>query len=361
VIGLILGCTESENTAVQSPSTFEATLTRLAEQEGLPSLVVGINEAGIPIRTFSYGSVDKNIDKPVNGETIYYLASLSKVFSAVAILQLVEEGRLDLDRDVSDYLPFDVNNPAFPEGSITCRMLLGHRSGLADKNYSVFPGQSAPPLHPAIEEILVPGSTRYEADIWRNVKPGFSYLYSNISTALLGYIVEVVSGQNYGEYCREHIFDPLGMSRTSFDLNDLDKSNFALPYINGSPVNFYSVELYPSGMLKSTLNDLTKFATAILEGGILDGTRILNESSIMDMFRLHDDDSPVGYVWFNYASLGGLWGHAGWFHGYQTMMLVDPHQNTSAIILSNTSTSPNNPILFDGSITKFIYETMSQD
>lgn len=156
------------------------------------------------------------------------VASVSKVVVATAVMQLVERGDINLDIDISTYIPFSLRNPGFPDDSITTRMLLTHRSGINNPStYGTYPGDSAPPLFPGIRDILVPGNGRYLSSIWTNSRPGTTFLYTNIGTAVLGYLVQAVSNEDFNQYCIENIFEPLEMFDTSFRLDGLDEERIA--------------------------------------------------------------------------------------------------------------------------------------
>ena len=118
---------------------------------------------------------------------------------------------IDLDEDIDEYLSFSVRNPHYPDTTITTRMVLAHRSGLGwptsgtSDFYKTYSGDSAPPLYPLIKELIVPGYSKYDPSLWKNTAPGTAYWYSNFGAALLGYLVEVVSGEDFKEYCKKHI------------------------------------------------------------------------------------------------------------------------------------------------------------
>ena len=208
------------------------TQIRLAvEESNMPSLSVGVIVGDELVWAKSYGRT------PAGIHTAYNTGSISKTFTAVAILQLYERGLLDLDADINDYLPFSIRHPDHPDSPITVRMLLTHTSGLirATDDYNRFllrdhVIQDAVRRHfdldlqelnfdrlyergEFFEAYLVPGGTLYSDEVW--VGDFGSYEYSDIDFGLLAYIVECVSGQTFEDYLDQNIFQPLEMNESS--------------------------------------------------------------------------------------------------------------------------------------------------
>jgi len=332
-----------------SPEDTETQIQKVMEANDIPSVAACIIKNGGIVWSFAHGSANFEQNVPATDETIYILASVSKLATATAVMQLCEQGLIDLDEDINHYLSFPVRNPHYPDEKITARMLLSHRSGLAwpqneDPNfYQTYPGDSAPPLYPWIKEYIVPGGSQYVAAIWKNTAPGRQELYSNIGVALLGYLVEAVSGNDFNEYCKTHIFQPLDMPHTSFRLNDLDINQVAMPYQPGNkPYGHYSVKPYPSASLRSSISDFSHFIIAYINGGIYNGNRILQESTINEMLRPHYPDTRVGLIWMSYD--GGWYGHGGGFHGTSTYVEFHKENQTGILIFSNGENNADNPL-----------------
>ena len=154
-------------------------------------------------------------DLPVDRNTRWRAASISKPAAALGTMRLVEAGLLDLDRDVSDYLGYRLRNPAFPEAPITLRMLLGHTSSLRDAGFYY------PPLGTALSELLLPSGRHYgggehfaapgTAAAGPNLRPGAFYEYCNLGYGVLGSVVERVTGERFDMYMKRALFDPLGI------------------------------------------------------------------------------------------------------------------------------------------------------
>lgn len=173
-----------------------------------------------------YGKSDLLRDMSVDTGTRFRIASISKTVTAMAIMQLTEQGILSLDTDIGSILGFYVRNPNYPDKIITVRMLLSHTSSIVDgSTYSAFlqATVNSNPV-PGLNEILVPGGTYYTANQFNNQLPGTWFNYANVNYVILGTIIEKVSGIRFDMYCREYIFEPLGLD-ASFNVNDLSDIN----------------------------------------------------------------------------------------------------------------------------------------
>ncbi len=161
----------------------------------------------------------RNIDIAQN--TKFRIASISKTITAIAIMQLVEQNLLDLDSDIGDILEYSVRNPSFPNQKITTRMLLSHKSSIVDgSTYDNFLSATYNnyPI-PNLNQLLTPGGNYYSTNQFITRTPGTYFNYSNINFVILGTIIEKLSNQRFDTYCREHIFQPLGID-ASFNVND---------------------------------------------------------------------------------------------------------------------------------------------
>ena len=174
---------------------------------------------------------------PANAETMYRIASISKLITTLGAMKLVDEGRLSLDTDVSDYLGFQLRNPNFPKDPITLRMLLNHTSSLLDD--AGYYGDSSRTAH--FKEMLVPGGTKYGTGaMWAKVaKPGAHFQYANLPWGVVGSVMERVTGERFDRLMRRLILDPLsvkgGYHPADFLMDDLN--NTATLYRKAVEVN----------------------------------------------------------------------------------------------------------------------------
>jgi CubicO group peptidase (beta-lactamase class C family) len=289
------------------------------------------------------------------------LASISKTITATALMQLYEQGYFDLDDPINDYLPFQVSIPRFPKINITFRMLLTHTSSIRDNWYAMISnvGDSDIPLGEYLEDYLTPGGELYFR-YWNfyHQKPGTDWHYSNMAATLAGYLVEVISGMPFDEYCEINIFEPLDMDETAWFLADLNSSHIAVPYHwngrNFIPYPHYGYAHYPCGQLRTSVIQLSHFLLMMMNHGEYNSTRILKESTV-DLMLTPQIPSYMmtfppeqGIIWYQNKAISGrtLWGHSGGDPGVATFMFFEPETNIGVIILTNADGSDSIRILF---------------
>ncbi len=297
----------------------------------------------------SYGYMKCTNVIDVEDTTLFLLASVSKTVTSVALMQLYEDGLFSLDDNINNYLPFTVVNPNHPDSAITFRQLLTHTSSICDNDDAYFPliawsEDCSIPLGTFLENYLVPDgdyySSRYNFLTWQ---PGYYYQYTNVGFALLGYLVEIISGEPFSEYCRTHIFTPLGMNETAWFLSELNEANIAslcgCTMGNPSPYSQVSFPFYPASNLRSSATQMGLFLSAILEHGTTGEISILDSATIDQMLTPILDiggGAQLGLCWVN-TSRGGrsIWGHGGSTWGTRTSMYLCKEENTGVVILSN--------------------------
>ena len=336
-----------------------------------PSLVTGIIINDTLVWSKGYGLYDIENLKPATEDTLYLQASVSKTVTATALMQLYDEGLFGLDDDVNNYLPFELKNPNYPDMPITFKMLLSHRSSLADDNsywlcLSYLPGDPDVPdwPYPWLKEYLTPNGSAYSPTIWSKDKPGEKYYYANIGYSIIGYLVEILSGQNFNEYCKEHIFTPLEMHNTSFRLRDINISNIAVPYEFNNrkyhPHPHYGMYLiHPAASMRTSLEEYSHFLIAHMNGGVWNGVRILNESTVELMHKAHfspNDKYNYGLGWQitkKYFGKKEVF-HSGGWPGVQTLVKIKPNDDTAVIIFTNCLDSELHSKLLERYAFKFI-------
>ena len=303
--------------------------------------------------TFSHSSgfMDIARSRAPTESTLYKVSSIAKLIIAVAVMQQVELGILDIDEDVGNYLPVAVRNPDFPDTVISARMLLQHSAGLSnpafgegtDKLFETFDSSLIVSLHPLIEDILTPGSNDYVSTVWMSSQPGSVHRNSNLGMVLLAYLVEEVSGTHFIDYAKWHIFEPLGMNASSHYYPDLDLNNVAARFdANDNPTTQTSNWFYPIGGLFTSTGDWARFMLAILEGGSLDGTRILKQTSVDEMLAVVTPainqlayNSNIGLVWREAAANPGWVGHTGAGTEMTHVTEINPATNSGYVLFTN--------------------------
>ncbi|HZT03649.1 MAG TPA: serine hydrolase domain-containing protein [Steroidobacteraceae bacterium] len=222
-----------------------------------------------------YGFADMKTRRPVSADrTLFRPGSVSKTFTWTAVMQLVQAGKLDLDRDVNDYLDFKI--PEKFGKPITLRNLMTHTPGWEDTIAGAFV-QSPKDFIPYRDYLI----RHLPAQIF---PPGKVVAYSNYGAMLAGYIIQRVSGEPYDEYIARHIFQPLGMTRSTFDqpLPATLAEDMSQGYVKASddkPVPFEDIEIAPAGSLSSTAVDMAHFMIAQLENGSYAGASIMTPAT----------------------------------------------------------------------------------
>lgn len=285
---------------------FDHKINTLIKLGHFPSLSVCIIKNNSVVFAKGYGLRDRENNSKATENTVYLLASITKSITATALLQLYENKsyNFDLDDNVNDKLPFNLSNPNFLDKPITYRMLLSHSASLRHPSNYGFDLTGAPPLPgypmPWLQDMLLPNGSRYSPEIWSETYgPGEKTYYSNISYDILGYLVEQISGKPLYEYCEEHIFKPLEMYNTSWDLSDYTEDQLAIPYryqiLRYKGGENYVPFNYPVGGLRSTVMDLSHFLIAHMNGGVYNGTRILKNDTVEEMHEIQPPGNSYGY------------------------------------------------------------------
>jgi CubicO group peptidase (beta-lactamase class C family) len=228
------------------------------------------------------------------------LASVSKTITCAGVMALVEDGRLDLDTDVNEYLPFEVVIPKAPDIPITVRMLLTHTSAIRDR-YQVwgtpwsnptlyFHGDSPIALGDFCRSYFEVGGTRYERQgNFYERPPGTKYAYSNLAVALAGAVAESISGADFDEWCLRRIFRPLAMTNSGFRLADTDASTVAMPYSTSpqgfDPIFQYGYPDYPDGEVRTSATHLARWLGAFMNFGVFQGVRVLERTTVREIRR----------------------------------------------------------------------------
>jgi CubicO group peptidase (beta-lactamase class C family) len=310
------------------------------------------------IWTGAYGYANIIDSIPVTDTTLFMLASISKTFVATALMQLWENGLIDLDTDINDYVPFDVSNPYYPDSIITLRQILAHTSSIRYNDQAWLPmvswGIDSPiGLDRYLESYLSPGGYRYSVANYGTWYAGTHFEYANIPFGLAGYIVEEVSGQNLDQYCQDSIFTPLGMNEAGWFLSGLNVDNIAVPtgldelgyYLYGHP----GMVIYPAAQLRTSAPQLARHLIAFMQGGRIGDARILDSLTVEEMVTpqypnvSYPPNNAWGLGWQRINTGDGyIWGHTGSFPGVSTMMFGFPEGKLGVVILTNAD--PNNGI-----------------
>jgi CubicO group peptidase (beta-lactamase class C family)/cytochrome b561 len=316
---------------------FDGILPLQLERSDIAGASVLVMKDGNILLEKGYGYAEVKTKKPVDpASTIFRLASISKLFTWVSIMQLEEQGRLNLDFDVNQYLDFRIR-PAFNK-PITLRNLMTHTAGFEETLDDII--ITNPKQAVSLRDYLIRNQPM------RIFPPGEIPAYSNYGVGLASYIVQRVSGEPFEQYVQEHIFTPLGMTHSSF-YQPLQKTLADLPsegYRSNTtkpPVGFEIFNPVGAGGISSSAGDMGRFGQALLNGGDLDGKRILKPETIALMwtpqFRATDQLPPIcmGFYqdWRNHLH----WiGHEGDLIAFHSLFFVEPTQKIVMFVSYNS-------------------------
>jgi CubicO group peptidase (beta-lactamase class C family) len=281
----------SELTADNLAGVVDPLMTNWIDKHKGPGAVVIVVKRDALIFAKGYGFSDIAARKPFTADaTLVRPGSISKLFTGIAVMQLVDAGKLDLDRDVTGYINFPI--PVPQDGvPVTLRRLLTHRAGFEEHLKGLFSSNRYPE----------PLGRWLARNLPRRLFPkGDVEAYSNYGVALAGYIVERASGEPFASYVQRHILDRLDMRLSTFQqpLPDALAPLMAKGYrvANSPPLpHFETIAMAPSGGLSATGVDMGRFMRALLGGGALDGARILSEASLEAMMA-PSNPTPAGYL-----------------------------------------------------------------
>jgi CubicO group peptidase (beta-lactamase class C family) len=269
-------------------------------------------------------------------------------------MQLYDKGLFDLDDDVNDYLEFNVRNPNYPDTPITFRMILSHRSSIGGEDYPLeyiyfcYLKKIKDYPYPTIKEMITPNGSLYKENAWNSFSPGSYVDYSCLSFILIEHLIEVISKQKFSDYCKQNIFLPLDMKNTSFNLNDLKRNQLATPYFDMLrifiPLPIFE-GLYAVGGLRTSIEDFSHYIIAHMNGGIWNGVRILNETTVNLMHTPQYSNSSDEYYkrfglgfrifYGNWSSSIMPYGHAGYGYGMTSFMGINKSNDKAILFFIN--------------------------
>ena len=313
--------------------------------------LVAVNNGEVVLNeTYGYKNLDTK--EPIAKDDIFRIASISKSFCATAIMQLVEQGKLSLDQDVSELVGFEVRNPNFPDKVITVKMLLSHTASMSDANgyFSL--------------NAINPDSSATWKQAWNSYAPETGYEYCNLGFNTLGTIVERVSGERYDQYIVNHILNPIGVYG-GYEVLSLDSTKFVNIYTWNEETGEYihkpaayakraeEIENYvfgqstpifsPTGGLKISAQDLAKIMKMHMNLGTAEnGTQIISKESAEAMQSIvapkTDEGDAYGFaIRTSKQLLDGhtMIGHTGSAYGVYTSMFWNSERNFGFVVMTN--------------------------
>ena len=352
VIGLSLVCSRA---AAQNASgeavrkdyaaivdTLRPFIEREMSEKGLPALSIAIVDDQEIVWAQGFGTADPKTGKPATAETVYRIGSVSKLFTDIAIMQLVERGELNLDAPITDYLPeFKPRNPFGTP--ITLRQLMSHRSGLLREPPI---GHYLDPTEPSLAATV--GSLN---DTELFFPPNSHTKYSNAAIGVVGYLLQVRSHQPYAKYLKASVLDPIGLHHSSFEPDPQIVGNLAKAEMwtyDGLQFEAPTFQLGtgPAGGLYSTVNDLGHFISVLLAHGRINDGHLLKPETLEQMWapQFSSSGGRVFGLGFLTQSLDGhrMVGHGGAIYGFATFVDVLPEDKLGVVVITTKDVS--NPV-----------------
>ncbi|SDD09765.1 serine hydrolase domain-containing protein [Pedobacter soli] len=320
---------------------------QLMEKYNAVGAAVAVVKDGKLVCTHAFGLKDLENKVPLNNQDIFRIASISKSFSATAIMQMVEAGKISLDDDFGDLVGFKIRNPKFPDQKITLKMALSHTSSLNDS-------QGYLNL-----DVINPDKNPDWTKCYNNYLPGTKFDYCNLNFNLIGTILEKQSGQRFDNYIKKQILKPLGLY-AGYCVDSLDSTRFVKLYeyhadtktYSPSPAAYaprrteianyvmgYSTPVFsPTGGMKISATDLARYMMMHMNYGKEEGTRIISKKSAKQMQTALSADEGYGLALRSAENLipgVKLIGHTGSAYGLYSTMFFNPQQKYGFVIITN--------------------------
>jgi CubicO group peptidase (beta-lactamase class C family) len=348
---LVASCATVPSTSVEPIRGYPEAIDRLRvfaaealREEKVAGMSIALVADGEVVWSDGFGYADRSAGTPAGPDTVYGVGSISKLFTATAVMQLVERGMIDLDAPVSRYIEeFAINSRFGDTNRITVRTLLTHHSGIPGDKPKGFVGETDVDFRDIVDYL----SGQYTA-----YPPDYLFAYCNLGIDLVGVIVERVSGETFIDYVDRHILDPLRMERASFvplsSRSDLEPSLVAKAHRRGVRASFDEPPLrdIPAGSLNASASGLARFMLMVLGGGELDGRRIVEAATLAEMLSPQNGEVEldfgfeigIGYFLTNprLEHAGRFAGHGGDTFAYHAALGMLPDYDLGVVVLTNT-------------------------
>ena len=334
-------------------AALDTAFTALMQHHHLPGVAIGIIKDGKLTYAKGFGTARlekgengtptevgaSNVDKPITTRSLFHMASVTKPFVATAIMQLVEQRKIDLDAPLVKYLPyFRLADDRYR--SITIRQMLNHTSGIPEEVRGTWE-------HPEYDDGALERYVRSLTNLSMTGAPGEKFAYSSMAFDILGDVIAKVSGQTFEDYVRQNIFKPLGMNDSTLLLREANPALLTSPHVKArdeivvSRAFPYNRTQAPSSTLYSNIEDMSRFIIANLNRGELDGHRILQVSTCELMWKPVTDakvlgNLQIGLTWYQQMYKGHrLIIHSGGDIGFESLVVFAPDDAAGLVMMTN--------------------------
>jgi CubicO group peptidase (beta-lactamase class C family) len=334
----VLGQTsESPSAEARLRSELEPQIADAISKGRVPGLAIGVVKNGKLIYAKGFGVSKLGADAPVTSRSLFHMASVTKTFVATAVMQLVEQGKIDLDAPVTKYLPyFKLDDDRYRQ--IKIRQMLSHTSGIPDVTDYHWD-------KPEYDAGALERFTRSFANQKLIFSPGEKFAYSNAAYEMLGDVIAKVSGESFEDYVQHNILTTLGMKDSTLLVREANPQLLTTPHVEqGGQVLVSKIFPYnrahaPSSTLYSSIEDMSRWAIANINHGELDGKRILKRETAESMWQPVADAFSLkeATAWF-ITDLQGhrLVLHSGGDTGFESMLILAPDDSVAIIGMTNS-------------------------
>lgn len=336
----------------------DAELVALIDAEmrarGIPGLAAARIEHGRVTWARAFGWADVDARRPVTLDTPFTLASVSKTVVAAVLMRQKERGTLSTTVAIDGALGLSVRHPSAPGTPITAAMLASHTSGVVDDFVALGQATTTGDSPQTLRAFTADYTAR--ADHF-GPRPGTRRSYANAGFAVLGAFLEGATGESLPALSRRDVFEPLGMTRTAWTLDDTDVEALAVPYggtwADGfTPGAHEGSGFYPATFLRSTVEDLSRFVIAVMSGGGAMLSAASNAEMLTPAFPSLDADQAVAWYFEEHGGRRYL-GHTGSAYGVSTAIFFLPEAQVGVIVLTNSDLFLRSRLLADGSSAGF--------
>ncbi len=321
-------------------------VTDLMNEHGLPGLAVALVARDGVVYARCFGLADALAGHEVTPDTAFRIGSISKTFTAIGLMQLWEEGRFGLDDPVNPYLhAFQVRHRDPDAPPVTFRHLLTHTAGIGEvrRLRDFLDVRRVFKLGVREDEPVLPLGDYYDGLLQPELPPGVKWAYANHGFATLGQLIADISGVPFEAYMRDRVFEPLGMRHTDFVRTEAIRRRLAAGYQHRRgllrPVEYLEIAVRPAGSAFSTLDDMTRYVQALLNGG----RDLLKPETLRMMFEPHyrvdERLTAMGLAfWLDHEDDHLLVHHGGGWPGFTSAMVLAPDDGLGVLAFTNVST-----------------------
>lgn len=356
LLALLMLCTAALGES--DKDALDAQVQKIFKRHGASSAAVLVAVNGQLVYEYYYGLKDRKAKLPVDENTYFKIASVSKMVTAIRVMQLVEEGKLDLDEDISTYLGYKVVNPYYPKVPLTLRMLMTHTSSLRSNGGYAKESNTLP--------MLIDSGVKKQTSNFNREVPGAVYRYSNFGAGVMGSLMEAVEGRNLNDVLQD-LFGPLGIEG-GYYCTLLNEEDVQPQFHKGGRTYLSKKRMYTNDDYEEEPNpdkhyricygrvfirgrDLLKLGTLLCSGGVVDDVRYLKEETVQEMLSSQEGkggvtvDSPYGLCVNRITNLlkdRMVYGHQGLLSEQVYNLYFEPQTGFVFVLMGNGINSSMN-------------------